>query len=220
MKHIWTLFLVLSTIVCGACPKTVNGARISLGDGWTLSRDGGAEHCTASVPSTVAGALDAAGFWGAEGLMEGRRYETADKSLFDGPWTYTKVFSAKPSKKQHSSLIFEGLNYRADIFLNGKQIAASDTTYGVFCRREYDVTKLLKRRNRLEVKLQRAQSGDLNIGFVDWNPRPLDESMGIIRPVCLHTTGAVSIEDVFVVPKLDLKEFSMADLSVRAGTQS
>ena len=215
MKHIWTLFLVLSTVVCGACPKTVNGARIDLGDGWTLSRDGGAEHCTASVPSTVASALDAAGFWGAEGLMEGRRYETADKSLFDGPWTYTKVFSAKPSKKQYSSLIFEGLNYRADIFLNGKKIAASDTTYGVFCRREYDVTKLLKRRNRLEVRLQRAQSGDLNIGFVDWNPRPLDESMGIIRPVCLHTTGAVSIEDVFVVPKLDLKEFSMADLSVR-----
>ena len=215
MKKVWILFLVLSTVVCNAGPKMANGSRLGLEDGWTLSRDGGAERCAATVPSTVAGALDAAHFWGEEGLMEGRRYETADKRLFDGVWTYTKVFAGKPGKKQHTTLVFDGLNYRADIFLNGKQIAASDTTYGVFCRREYDVTKLLKRRNRLEVKLQRAQSGDLNIGFVDWNPRPLDESMGIIRPVSLHTTGAVSIEDVYVVPGLDVKDYSEADLRVR-----
>ena len=116
---------------------------------------------------------------------------------------------------QHAELVFDGLGYYADVFLNGKQIASSDTTAGVFIRRAYDVTGLLKANNKLEVKLRRAQKGDLNIGFVDWNPRPLDESMGIVRPVTLHTTGAVSIEDVYVIPDLDVETFATADLKVR-----
>ena len=50
------------------------------------------------------------------------------------------------------------------------------------------VTALMSGRDAIEVRLRRAQKGDLNIGFVDWNPRPLDESMGIVRPVSLHRT--------------------------------
>lgn len=38
--------------------------------------------------------------------------------------------------------VFDGLNYDADIFLNGKQIASADTTAGVFIRRAYDLTNL------------------------------------------------------------------------------
>ena len=199
-----------------ACTKVTPAAgdRTELSAGWTLSREGAAEQYTATVPSTVAGTLYEAGFWGKD-LLEGRNYAQVDKAVFDDVWTYRTTFAGKPAKGQHAELVFDGLDYYADIFLNGKQIASSDTTAGVFIRRAYDVTGILKTNNKLEVKIRRAQKGDLNIGFVDWNPRPLDESMGIVRPVTLHTTGAVSIEDVYVIPDLDTETFQTADLRVR-----
>ena len=199
-----------------ACAKVtpVSGDRTALSEGWTLSREGAAEKYAAQVPSTVAGTLYDNGFFG-DGLLEGRNYEKVDKSIFDETWTYRTTFAGKPAKGQHAELVFDGLGYYADVFLNGTKLASSDTTAGVFIQRKYDVTRLLKGSNKLEVKLRRAQSGDLNIGFVDWNPRPLDESMGIVRPVTLHTTGAVSIEDVYVIPDLDVETFATADLKVR-----
>jgi exo-1,4-beta-D-glucosaminidase len=214
MKPIWIFLLSALAVSCSAGVSSVPGDRTSLDSGWKLSRASESVTYDAPVPSTVAGALDEAGFFG-EDLLVGRNYEKADKSIFDDEWTYATTFAGKPAKGQHTELVFDGLNYYADIFLNGKQIASSDTTFGPFIRRAYDVTDLLKGRNKLEVKLRRAQKGDLNIGFVDWNPRPLDESMGIVRPVTLHTTGAVSIEDVFVVPDLDVETFASADLCVR-----
>ena len=212
MKKTVILLLAAASAACAQSPAP--GGRTVLSEGWTLSREGAREQYAATVPSTVAGTLYDNGFFG-EDLLEGRNYEKADKGLFDDVWTYRTTFAGKPAKGQHAELVFDGLGYYADIFLNGKQIASSDTTAGVFIRRAYDVTKLLKSGNRLEVKLRRAQKGDLNIGFVDWNPRPLDESMGIVRPVTLHTTGAVSVGDVYVVPDLDVETFSEAGLTVR-----
>ena len=211
MKKIWIMLLAVTTAACAE--NVPNGERERL-DNWTLTRTGGTECVEATVPSTVAGALADAGFY-PENLLDGRNYEKADRSLFDDEWVYRTTFEGKPGKGQHMELVFEGLDYYADIFLNGTQIASSDTTAGVFIRRAYDVTELLKSSNTLEVKLRWAQKGDLNHGFVDWNPRPLDQTMGIVRPVTLHTTGAVSVEDVYVVPDLDVETFATADLSVR-----
>ena len=219
MKKI--IFITLAVAMTACSPKNTvpSGNRDVLAEGWTLSREGASETFAAQAPSTVAGTLADAGYFG-EGLLEARNYEKVDKAVFDVPWTYTTEFPGKPGKGQHAELVFDGLNYYADIFLNGKQLASADTTFGVFIQRKYDVTGLLKGRNKLEVKLRRAQKGDLNIGFVDWNPRPLDESMGIVRPVTLHTTGAVSIEDVYVVPDLDVENFKTADLCVRVRLQN
>jgi len=213
-KPFW--LIMISMAATFACTKVtpVSGERTELSSGWTLSREGASEQYAATVPSTVAGTLYDNGFFGQD-LLEGRNYEQVDKSIFDEVWTYGTTFAGKPARGQYTELVFDGLGYYADVFLNGKQIASSDTTAGVFIRRAYDVTGLLKANNKLEVKLRRAQKGDLNIGFVDWNPRPLDESMGIVRPVTLHTTGAVSIEDVYVIPDLDVETFATADLKVR-----
>ena len=219
MKKI--IFITLAVAMTACSPKNAvpSGNRDVLAEGWTLSREGATETFAAQAPSTVAGTLADAGYFG-EGLLDARNYEKVDKAIFDDSWTYTTVFAGKPGKGQHAELVFDGLDYYADIFLNGKQLASADTTFGVFIRRKFDVTGLLKARNKLEVKLRRAQKGDLNIGFVDWNPRPLDESMGITRPVSLHTTGAVSIEDVYVVPDLDVESFKTADLCVRVRLQN
>lgn len=214
MKQFWILFLAAALTACSQQTQVENGSVLALGEGWKLSRTGGSEQVAAVVPSTVAGSLYAAGCFG-DDLFTGRNYAEVDKAIFDDEWVYQTEFLAKLSKGQHSELVFDGLGYRADIFLNGTQLAASDTTFGVFNRHCYDVEQLLKGRNRLEVRLRRAQPGDLNLGFVDWNPRPFDESMGLVRPVSLHTTGAVSIEDVYVIPDLDLPRCEQADLEVR-----
>ena len=214
MKRFWILFLILAAVSCDRSVTLSDGDSLLLDKSWQLTRDGGSEACEAIVPSTVAGSLYQSGFFG-EGLLEGKRYAEVDKAMFDDVWTYRTDLSVKPARGQHYELVFDGLGYRADIYLGGKQIASSDTTFGVFRRWTYDVTPLLGRGKTLEVRLRRAQPGDLNIGFVDWNPRPLDESMGIVRPVTLHATGAVSIEDVFVNPELEVPSLAQADLKVR-----
>ena len=212
-----TVFALLSAAAICACQpafKMEKGDSFSLETPWILSHDGGSESLTVSVPSTVVGALEQAGQFG-QNLLDGNKYAGEDKARFDDPWTYRTDLMVQPQDGQHYLLAFDGLNYYADIFFNGQQLASSDTTKGVFIRREYDVTSLMKAKNTIEVRLRRAQRGDLNIGFVDWNPRPLDESMGIVRPVTFHATGAVVLDDVFVIPELDVETLAQADLKVR-----
>ena len=214
MKKIVNLILTAAALC--ACSQTVcleKGEEFQI-EKWTLSQDGSDVKYDVTVPSTVAGALYEQGVFG-EDLLEADNYFKVDKSIFDTTWTYKTAFNLDLSEAKNYELVFNGLNYYADIYLNGVQIAASDTTYGVFIRRAYDVTELLKERNSLEVKIGRAVSRDLNIGFVDWNPRPLDESMGITQTVKLRATGGVTLEDVFVIPDLDTETLAEADLEVR-----
>lgn len=198
---------------CAGPVSLENGGEFVL-DSWTLNQEGSLQHYNVEVPSTVAGVLFDQGLL-REDLFEGLNYYQADKSIFDEAWIYKTQFNMDVVEGQNYELVFNGLNYYADITLNDVCIATSDTTYGVFIKRQYDVTNLLKDVNNLEVKIRRAQWGDLNIGFVDWNPRPLDESMGITQTVKLRAAGPVSVQDVFVIPSLDVEKFAEADLEVR-----
>ena len=213
--------LIMTTGLLCACTQTVvlNSGDEYLLDRWTLSQEGSGILHEVEVPSTVAGALCDQGVLG-EDLLNGLNYFDADKSIFDDTWTYKTSFHLDKIENMCYELVFEGLNYYADIFVNDVCVASSDTTYGVFIKRAYDVTDLLKDRNSVEVNIRRAQPGDLNIGFVDWNPRPLDESMGIIRTVKLCASGAVAIKDVYVIPDLDVETFAEADLEVRVDLQN
>lgn len=181
---------------------------------WTLSREGDSSTYAATVPATVAGVLADCGYWGKD-VLWGGNYFDIDKSIFDSAWTFKTSFDAAPKRGKFYTIRFDGLGFYADIDLNGQRIASSDTTWGVFVRRSYDVTDLVtKKGNSLSVMLRRAQSGDLNVGYVDWNPRPVDESMGILRDVVLKETGAVAIEDVLVKTDLDTQDFSYAFVNV------
>ena len=182
-------------------------------EGWTLVNESTGTSYPATVPSTVAGVLMDNGVL-PDNLLEGRNLSHADLSALEGPWTYRQVFRVKDMSK-HYTLRFEGIGYRADIFLNGSQIASRDTTFGVFAVRDFDVTGLLKRKNVLEVRLEGAKSGDLNIGFVDWNPVPPGNSEGLVREVKLLKSGPVRLKDVYVHSVL-ADDFSEASLVVRS----
>ena len=173
----------------------------------------------AEVPATVAGVLADNGEFG-DALFVSDNYFKQDKGIFDEAWTFSTKF--KTPKGRNCILRFNSLGYYADITLNGKTIASSDTTFGVFIVREYNIDGIARklRRNKLSVTLRRAQPGDLNIGFVDWNPRPFGESMGILGPVTVSTTGDAKIDDVFVIPELDTESLASADLQVKVSVRN
>ncbi|MBR4299756.1 MAG: glycoside hydrolase family 2 [Bacteroidales bacterium] len=214
MKKILSVNVCAALVCACTAPIALNQGDEVILDQWTLNQEGDSKTYDVEVPSTVAGALCDAGVLG-EDLLDGLNYFDVDKTIFDKTWIYKTSFALDKAEGQHYDLVFNGLNYYADIFVNDVCIASSDTTYGVFIKREYDVTDLLGKKNTVEVRVKRAQPRDLNIGFVDWNPRPLDESMGIIQTVQLRATGPVSIQDVYVIPDLDVETMAEADLEVR-----
>ena len=206
MKKLFIIAALMSAFVFGANAQTL--------DKWTMQRDGQAKTYSVNVPCTVAGALNEAGYFG-ENILEQDRYKVIDKSIFDDAWVFTTTFETKV-KGMRNVLRFNGLGYRAEITLNGKLIASPDTTFGFFSMREFDISAIAKKKNTLKVKLWRAQPGDLNSGYVDWNPRPLDESMGLVRPVELICTPDVMVKDLYVKPELDPADMSEADVVIQS----
>ena len=193
-----------------------SSAEISL-DGAQLSSKGtdfGGNWFKASVPSTVMGALTAENGLYADAFM-GRNYAEIDRSRFEDPWWYRTTFKAPALKKgQRAELNFEGLSYRADVWLNGELVVSAEDFYGPFRQFSFDVTDLLQKENHLAVKVYRWEKGEFNIGFVDWNPRPADESMGIFRPVWLRFSNEVSMKNSAVKSKVNVETLDEAWLTV------
>lgn len=202
------LFLsVLTTLIIYSCTtpaiKIEKGQHVLLQDNWCLTNSSsGISIDKAHVPSTVAGTL----------LENSLHVE--DTTIFSTSWTFTKDFKIEDPDLFYS-LRFDGLNYRADIVFNGTPLASKDTTEGVFCIREFNISSLVGKDNHLEVTVEKARRGDLNIGYVDWNPAPADASMGIIRDVTLHASGPVAIRDIYVRSFL-AEDYSEAKLQVNA----
>ena len=167
----------------------------------------------ATVPSTIMGVLTANGLYG--NLLEGTNYQYADRIIFDDSWWYTTTFSIPDSDKDKNiKLLFDGLNYRANIWLNGIQIASQDSAYGTFRTYDFNITPYVKTENVLAVEVFRAQDGEPNIGFVDWNPRPLDESMGIFREVKIVAIGDVAMQNTWVYTEVNTKTLDEADIFI------
>src|SRR5690348_1381416 len=93
-------------------------------------------------------------------------------SPFMVPWWYRKVFTLPASYKGKTIwLNFGGINYRANIFLNGKRIANKDDVAGAWRTYEFNITDaaLPGQPNVLAVEVYSPTERDLAITFVDWN---------------------------------------------------
>lgn len=194
--------------------KVQSSAKISLpGEEVSNSQIEEKEWYDAVVPSTVMGTLIRNGIY--TDVLEGTNYENIDKSLFDTTWWYRKEFELPSlTKGQHVALIFDGISYAANIWLNGKKVVTRDSVYGTFRRHKLDITKIVREKNILAVEVFRAQPGEPNIGFVDWNPRPADESMGIFREVRVVMNDEVSMENSAVHSKVNTETLDEAWLTV------
>ena len=72
----------------------------------------------------------------------------------------------------------------------------------------------------LALKVAQAGPGDLNIGFVDWNPEPADNNMGIWRDVHLLETGPVSLDQPFVVTDVDTATLDHANITLKVNVEN
>lgn len=145
--------------------------------------------------------------------------EMPENSPFAVPWWYRNEFALpKEFKGRRVWLAFHGINYRADLWMNGKKVAGSDEVVGAFRRFTFDVTSYINAsgKNVIAVAVSAPHAGELGITFVDWNPTPPDKDMGLWQDVVLRERGDVAIRHPFVDTKLELPGAGKASLTVRA----
>ena len=171
----------------------------------------------AVVPSTVLGTLVENNVY--KDIFFGKNLADVPKAPFAVSWWYRKEFTVPQGPGlTRARLEFDGINYRANIWLNGKKVADAATLYGAYRRFAIDITADAKstEKNVLAVEVFPPKKGEPTVGWVDWNPAPPDNAMGLFREVRIRATGDVSVENPFVVTKLDLASFKEARLTVSA----
>jgi exo-1,4-beta-D-glucosaminidase len=119
-------------------------------------------------------------------------------------------------------LRFDGINYRANVWLNGTRISDSTKTAGAWRLFEFNVTGAVKtgEKNCLALEIFPPQPDDLAITFVDWNPQPPDKNMGLWREVHLDSSGPVAVRFPQVITRLNLPQTDRAELTVTAEVQN
>ncbi|MBZ5591519.1 MAG: beta galactosidase jelly roll domain-containing protein [Acidobacteriia bacterium] len=141
-----------------------------------------------------------------------------DDSPFRCSWWYRAEFKIPPGYKEKTAwLHFDGINYRANVWLNGKQLADAKDMVGTFRAFEFDVSNLIERSraNALAVEVFAPEKDSLALTWVDWNPAPPDKDMGLWKDVYLTGSGPVTLRHPFVSSKLG-EDYKTADLTVSA----
>jgi exo-1,4-beta-D-glucosaminidase len=187
---------------------------------------------TTSVPTTVLGAQINAGqfqspFFGMNlRKIPGTNYPITkiyanlpitDASPYKCSWWYRREFTAPFSASDITWLRFNGINYRANIWINGRLLAGSDDVAGAYRIYEFNISKFLKPgKNAVAVETFAPGENDLGINFVDWNPAPADKSMGLWRDVLLLGSGSITIRNAAVNTRFESDDLQVADLTVIA----
>lgn len=160
---------------------------------------------------------------------------TKPGDLWKQDWWYRATFTA-PANREVYSLIFKGINYRADIWLNGHKIASKAQAVGMYNDFEFDVTDAIHAgaENVLAVKItpERALAQDIELAdswldWINWKyigfqdpehkldiPFVPDRNAGVWKRVYLSSTGAVKIRNPYVASDLPLPALTPAALSV------
>jgi beta-mannosidase len=239
MKPALLLALLMATSLALQAAKTTQAARTELvldGADWRMGSfapgEGETAHAYAedfaepgfrgvSVPGDT---QLQAGFTGVERFRDSKELIAVNQK----EWWYRKHFRVKPAMKESvARLVFDGADYFATVWLNGKLLGEHEGTYSPF---SFNVTNLLRTNgeNVLAVRVThpwipkgRALNEYLNGDFTmsnPWNNAELKQppyymdmawdalpaqgnaayAMGIWRSVRLETTSPVTIEDLFV----------------------
>ncbi len=161
----------------------VSGEKLSLGE-----TDDSASWIDAPVPGTIMNALLQNGTY--KNLYEGDNMQKVPSAQFKKSWFYTRSFQlGEIDVNSHYQINFEGINYKANVWLNGKKIADTNTIVGAFNRFNLLVdSAVIVGKNHIAIELFPPSVGAYTIGFVDWAPTPPDNNMGIFRDVELKIT--------------------------------
>ena len=252
--------LVLLFVSIGDVPRFLHqgvaAAQVELADGWQLSsaRDvtaagsdvsrtgftGAGWHTVRHMPATVLQALEDDGTY--PDLYFGDNLaKKVPQDLYKQDWWYRTTFVAPPGHSTYR-LDFPGINYRAEVWLNGHLVADSKQVVGMYVDHELDVSPWIVRGapNTLAIKVTPEQTlQDINgveladswFDWINWNflgyqgpgKNPAngnsfvpDRNAGIFKPVSLKMSGDVVVEGATVNTELPLPHTDSARLTVHA----
>jgi exo-1,4-beta-D-glucosaminidase len=237
---------------------TENPGKIELAENWKLASAAEAQsegaaiavagyrdsrwHPIHRMPATVLEILQEDGVY--SNLYVGTNMLNVPPDLYQQDWWYRTTFKA-PAGECYT-LEFPGINYRAEIWLNGRKIADNKQIVGMYAGHELNVTPWIKRgsRNVLAVKVtpeqlvQDVDGVELADSWFDWiNWKYIgfkgrkrvntgagvsfvpDRNAGVWKPVYLRVTGGVSVNHPLVNSDLSLAE-STARLTVFASLRN
>src|SRR5215467_4339711 len=140
-----------------------------------------------------------------------------DDSPYAASWWYRTEFLT-PGNHRHVALHFDGINNRANVWINGKKIADAKDVAGAYRTFEFDITLELAKTgsNVVAVEVFAQTQNDLGINWADWNPTPPDKNMGLWQDVYLTTSGPVEIRYPAVVTHFADKDGASAELTIVA----
>ncbi|MPY33835.1 exo-beta-D-glucosaminidase [Streptomyces adustus] len=165
--------------------------------------------------STVLAALLAAGVHADP--FRSTNQQRIPKADFQVPWWYRSDFTVgDPTARTY--LDFSGVIPAADVYVNGRRVAAAADVTGAYTRHELDVTSLVRAgTNTVAFRIRPNDPNRmLTMGWLDWLQPPPDQNMGIVRDVVVRRGGPVALRDAHVVTKLDVPSLASADLTVKA----
>lgn len=235
-------------------------ARQSLDSGWQLQdaakvSASGAEIASerfrpeswysAVVPGTVLTTLVNAGVYPEPLYGENNRPDKIPESLNKTSYWYRTEFVVPESYRgRRAWLHFEGINYSAEVWVNGKQ---AGTMMGAFKRGIFDLTGMVKPGERavLAVRVSpQPHPGDPHehtianglgknggitaidgptflstIGW-DWIPAIRDRDTGIWSDVYLSATGPVVVKDPLVTTDLPLPRTDSTDVAIQTTVEN
>ncbi len=207
-------------------------------DGPTLSTPGfsDADWIVATLPGTVL-----CSYLNVQAIPDpnfGRNQLYISDSFFYSDFWYRTEFTApKTDSYQTTWLNFDGINWKAEVFLNGASIGRIE---GAFMRGRFEVTDKLRsgQKNALAVRIEKVatpgsckqktwESNGPNGGALgadnptyhasvgwDWIPTIRGRNTGIIGNVYLTTAAAVTLENAFVTTTRPLPDTSSADIII------
>ncbi|MGO8718323.1 MAG: glycosyl hydrolase 2 galactose-binding domain-containing protein [Acidobacteriaceae bacterium] len=191
----------------------------------------------ATVPGTVLTTMIARGIYPDPdyGLNNLDIPESLNKQDY---WYRVEFASPHTHGHSHVSLVLDGINYHAEIWLNGQHLGS---VTGAFIRGVFDVSELLRAsgKNALAILVSPApHSGIPNVQSIafgaglnggamaidgptfmategwDWVPPMRDRDTGLWQNVHLIATGPVAIEDPQVITHLPLPDITQADITI------
>ncbi|MCF6222514.1 MAG: beta galactosidase jelly roll domain-containing protein [Flavobacteriaceae bacterium] len=178
--------------------------------------------------------------------LEGFTHLKGISNPFKDPYWFRTEFTVDAENKGKKVwLNFDGINYRADIWVNGKKVADHKNVVGMFTRFKFDISDFAKigEKNTLAVKIfqvdhtgnaipgrqldvfghPRGQGKDIfkdaTLKFsAGWDCAPVvrDRNMGIYQDVFLTFTNAVDIIDPYIITSLPLPDTTSAKISISA----
>ena len=213
------------------------------GDGRDFSKPGfhDASWVLATVPGTAL-----ASYLNVHAIPDpnfGKNQLYVSDSFFYSDFWYRAEFTAPAlAAGRMAWLNFDGINWKADIFLNGEEVGRID---GGFMRGRFEVTsKLRPGKNALAVRIEKNatpgsckqktyENGGPNGGALgadnptyhasvgwDWIPTIRGRNTGIVGSVYLTTSGAVTLESPLVTSLLPLPDTSRADVTIEVDVQN